>query len=247
MLAGGAAVANVHASGEIWGQTLWDLRRAVGSPASQALITQAMRISPRAPTFIDQRNAILAADTALSGGANRDVIWRVFAARGMGFGASTRGGGDRAPVADFTTPAPVTPPQRPAPAQRQALPALPAPGTPVAVTRAAGRPRVALDARGSGGRATFRVTCPAACTVTATLTADRRVARRLRLAPGTPLGSIQTGAVGGRPRLSVAMSGRVITAMRRAGVRAIAVTLSVRVVSADGRAATGSRRVTLRR
>jgi subtilisin-like proprotein convertase family protein len=77
----------VHADGEIWAQTLWDLRRAVGATTARGLITSALRLSPKQPTFLDMRDAILAADT-VAGGANRAQIWSVFAARGMGYSAS---------------------------------------------------------------------------------------------------------------------------------------------------------------
>ena len=39
------------------------------------------------PGFEDGRNAILEADTTLSGGDNGDIIWNVFARRGMGYSA----------------------------------------------------------------------------------------------------------------------------------------------------------------
>ncbi|HWI75184.1 MAG TPA: M36 family metallopeptidase [Baekduia sp.] len=80
-------VFEVHADGEIWAETLWDLRRAVGATPARSLITSALRLSPKQPTFLDMRDAILAADT-VAGGANRAAIWSVFAARGMGYSAS---------------------------------------------------------------------------------------------------------------------------------------------------------------
>jgi subtilisin-like proprotein convertase family protein len=80
-------VFEVHADGEIWAETLWDLRSAVGATTARALITSALRLSPKQPTFLDMRNAILAADT-VAGGASRAQIWSVFAARGMGYSAS---------------------------------------------------------------------------------------------------------------------------------------------------------------
>jgi hypothetical protein len=60
------------------------------------------------------RNAILQAD-ANRGLADRDLIWSVFAARGMGLNASTAGDFDIAPVEDFTAPPPLPPPPAPAP------------------------------------------------------------------------------------------------------------------------------------
>jgi extracellular elastinolytic metalloproteinase len=96
-------VANVpeeHSDGEIWAQTLWDLRRALGSYKAERLITEGMRMSPPEPSFLDARNAILAADAGL-GNADRDTIWAVFAHRGMGYDARTSGSSDTTPIEDF--------------------------------------------------------------------------------------------------------------------------------------------------
>jgi extracellular elastinolytic metalloproteinase len=88
--------AEVHSNGEIWAQTLWDLRRALGPSLARKRITDGMRLSPNLdPSFLDERNAILSAD-AIAGGANINAIWAVFAARGMGCSA-------RSPNADSTT------------------------------------------------------------------------------------------------------------------------------------------------
>ncbi len=62
-----------------------------------------MRLGPPSPSFLDQRNAILQAST-VAGGADSDLIWDVFASRGMGYFASTRGDYDGNPDADFSTP-----------------------------------------------------------------------------------------------------------------------------------------------
>jgi extracellular elastinolytic metalloproteinase len=94
----------VHADGEIWAQTLWDLRDELGSDATEALLTRAMELSPFNPSFLDERNAILQADVVLKGGANQDAIWAVFAHRGMGWFAGTLDGDDASPVADFSIP-----------------------------------------------------------------------------------------------------------------------------------------------
>ena len=60
--------------GEIWAETLWDLRTAVGSADARRLITDGMRLSPAEPSFLDMRNAILLADQAAGGGlALRDL------------------------------------------------------------------------------------------------------------------------------------------------------------------------------
>jgi Zn-dependent metalloprotease len=94
----------VHSDGEIWAQTLWDLRDALGSKKTEALVTRAMELAPYNPSFIDMRNAILVADTALYDGANHDAIWQVFATRGMGFTAGSVNGPDSEPAASFALP-----------------------------------------------------------------------------------------------------------------------------------------------
>ena len=94
----------VHADGEIWVQTLWDIRKALGSSTAEAMITEAMRLSPPEPSFLDERNAIIQADEALNGGANRDTLWQIFATRGMGYFAGTYDGGDVEPTADGSLP-----------------------------------------------------------------------------------------------------------------------------------------------
>ena len=52
----------VHADGEIWGETLWDLRNALGAKLTESLVTRAMELSPANPSFLDMRNSILQAD-----------------------------------------------------------------------------------------------------------------------------------------------------------------------------------------
>jgi hypothetical protein len=94
----------VHADGEIWGETLWDLRDALGSSTTEGLVTRAMELSPSNPSFLDERNAILQADQVDNAGANQDAIWTVFANRGMGYFASAINGDDSQPVEDFSMP-----------------------------------------------------------------------------------------------------------------------------------------------
>jgi len=101
-------IPEVHADGEIWAQTLWDLRDRLGSKKAESLVTRAMELAPGNPSFIDMRNAILLADTAVFHRADIDAIWKVFAKRGMGFFAGSLGGDDSAPGADFHVP-PVAP------------------------------------------------------------------------------------------------------------------------------------------
>ena len=102
----------MHSDGEIWLETLWDLRTALdtngttdgGSAVSEELVTRAMELSPPSPSYLDMRNAILQADQVANGGANQADIWQVFADRGMGYFASSIGGNDLNPIEDFELP-----------------------------------------------------------------------------------------------------------------------------------------------
>jgi hypothetical protein len=103
----------VHADGEIWAQTLWQLRdaliadhgRTAGIARAERLVTDAMRLSPAEPSFLDERNAILQADAIdAPAGQDADRIWEVFAARGMGWFASIDSSGDVDAVEDFSPP-----------------------------------------------------------------------------------------------------------------------------------------------
>lgn len=94
----------VHGDGEIWGQTLWDLKKRLGYDTTLRLVTRAMELSPYNPSMLDQRNAILIADTNAFGGRHHKAIWQVFANRGMGYYAGALGGDDARPAADFHVP-----------------------------------------------------------------------------------------------------------------------------------------------
>ncbi|UGS34021.1 M36 family metallopeptidase [Capillimicrobium parvum] len=102
----------VHDDGEIWTETLWDLRTrleadlgaANGAQRARSLVTRAMQLSSPYPSFLDMRNAILRADASFFGGADTDAIWEVFAARGMGFFASAANAIDTTPIEDFSLP-----------------------------------------------------------------------------------------------------------------------------------------------
>ncbi len=109
-----AGAPEVHSDGEIWMQTLWDLRTRLiditgdetdGSDLAEALVTEAMRLSPPEPSFLDMRNSILAAEVALVDDPDlHALIWEVFAGRGMGFYASAIDSSDVTPSEDFNVP-----------------------------------------------------------------------------------------------------------------------------------------------
>jgi hypothetical protein len=63
-----------------------------------------MELAPYNPSFLDMRNAILVADTAVYDGGHHHAIWKVFANRGMGFFAGSLGGNDTEPAASFALP-----------------------------------------------------------------------------------------------------------------------------------------------
>ena len=90
-----------HGIGFVWATALWeltwdlidafgfdpDVHNADGTAGNQkvmALVTEALKIQPCSPGFVDGRDAILAADEALYGGAHTDMIWAAFARRGLG-------------------------------------------------------------------------------------------------------------------------------------------------------------------
>ena len=74
----------VHADGEIWSETLWQIRQTLGAAITEALVTRGMELSPPAPSFLDMRNAIIQADLVNFGGANETALWTIFAQRGHG-------------------------------------------------------------------------------------------------------------------------------------------------------------------
>ena len=92
--------AQIHSDGEILGATLWDLRRALmeaigptaGIADTDALMLEALfNMAPATSDdddFIEARDAILTADSTLFGARLECLIWSVFAAREMGFGAT---------------------------------------------------------------------------------------------------------------------------------------------------------------
>ncbi|MBB6369378.1 T9SS-dependent M36 family metallopeptidase [Chryseobacterium shigense] len=100
----GNIVPDVHSIGFVWATMLWDLHwkyverygyssdvtanTTNGSSRVLQLVTNALKLQACNPTFIDGRDAILQAELALTGGQDKCMIWRVFAKRGLGTGAS---------------------------------------------------------------------------------------------------------------------------------------------------------------
>ena len=98
-------ISQPHGIGYVWNTMLWEMYWNLvdrygynaniyeswttgGNNRALQLVMDGMKFQPCQPGFQDGRNAILAADVALTGGANQCEIWRGFAKRGMGFSAS---------------------------------------------------------------------------------------------------------------------------------------------------------------
>lgn len=92
----------VHALGSIWTAMLWDLtwdfideygydpdiyNGTGGNNIALQLVMDGLKIQPCSPGFVDGRDAILQADEIANGGANKCIIWRAFAKRGLGLSA----------------------------------------------------------------------------------------------------------------------------------------------------------------
>jgi len=86
------AYPEVHADGEIWVETLWEVRANLieqfgeqeGRRRVRTIVLDGMKLSPPSPTMIDMRDAILLADQVDFNGASQAQIWKGFAKRGMG-------------------------------------------------------------------------------------------------------------------------------------------------------------------
>src|SRR5262245_17422095 len=64
----------------------------------------AMKLQPANPSFTQARDAIIAADNALNGGADLFEIWTAFARRGLGANAFTASSNSTSVTVDFTVP-----------------------------------------------------------------------------------------------------------------------------------------------
>jgi len=124
----------VHADGEIWSGTNWVVRQALidkyessypygdkkrqldcanglyapdacpGNRRWVQLQFDSFLLMPAAPSMLDARDAMLAADVARFGGANQKEMWRAFASRGMGANAHSIDGSDGTPTPSFESP-----------------------------------------------------------------------------------------------------------------------------------------------
>ena len=111
----GAVAAEIQALGNRNGPIATAVSR--GARLADLIVLRGMQIAPCNPSFVDMRDSMLLADSELTGGENRAVIWRAFASHGVGLLAtSTNQGADETPgtqntpviVEDFTVPLGVT-------------------------------------------------------------------------------------------------------------------------------------------
>lgn len=108
------SAAEPHGVGYVWASMLWDLYwnlvdkhgfnpnpyeswKSGGNNLAMQLVVDGMKFAPCEPGFEDARDAIIAADAALTGDPSNDVpgdneclIWRTFARRGLGINAKQR-------------------------------------------------------------------------------------------------------------------------------------------------------------
>ncbi|AZB08066.1 T9SS C-terminal target domain-containing protein [Chryseobacterium sp. G0162] len=100
----GSVSTDSHSIGFVWATMLWDLHWKYvekygyssdvmsttpnGSTKVLQLVVDALKLQACNPSFIDGRDAILSADMATTNGQDRCMIWKVFAKRGLGVGAS---------------------------------------------------------------------------------------------------------------------------------------------------------------
>ncbi|MDB5336610.1 MAG: regulatory domain of in-like proprotein convertase, partial [Planctomycetaceae bacterium] len=121
---GGAANNESHKAGTIWASALWDMNWLLidkygfssdmlhgtgGNNLALQLVMDGLKLQGTSPSFLAGRDAILAADVALTGGQNQTEIWKAFARRGMGYSASDGGGaGSTTVVQAFDVPASIS-------------------------------------------------------------------------------------------------------------------------------------------
>lgn len=104
-----AGAGEVHNVGEIWALTLWEVRSRIiaanggsvptGNQIMLQLVTDALKMTPNNPTYVDARDALIDADCATNSCANEQSIWDGFADRGLGYGSRVSTAYGFAPVA----------------------------------------------------------------------------------------------------------------------------------------------------
>ncbi len=104
-----------HGVGTLWCTMLWDMAWALinkygfepnwrltnstaGNIRALKIVIEGLKMTACSPSFSDMRNAVMAANTALYGSADEELLWDVFARRGLGVGAQDGG------IASFDSP-----------------------------------------------------------------------------------------------------------------------------------------------
>jgi hypothetical protein len=98
----------VHAIGEVWANTLLEVRAklinnlgyAAGNPKSIQIVTDGMKLDPANPTLVDSRNSVIAANCSGFAGANELDVWEGFRLHGLGFRAGYKLGPDGVHVSE---------------------------------------------------------------------------------------------------------------------------------------------------
>ncbi len=113
-----------HCVGERWASIAWEVywnlvdaygfdpdlyEGTGGNNLAIQLVTDGLKLQPCSPGFVDARDAILAADVALTGGENECFLWTAFAKRGLGLSADQGSSsiiGDETEAFDLPSPLP---------------------------------------------------------------------------------------------------------------------------------------------
>ena len=95
-----------HGVGFVWASIYWEVywnlvndqgfdadlyNGTGGNNEAIQLMVDGLKLQPCNPTFVEARDAIIAADAANNGGANECLLWSGFAKRGLGFSADDGG------------------------------------------------------------------------------------------------------------------------------------------------------------
>ncbi len=76
-------VGQLHADGEIWSGSLWDIRKVLGGEVTDRIVIESHFFVVTPADFKDGALAVIAADEALNGGVNGSLLFGAFRARGI--------------------------------------------------------------------------------------------------------------------------------------------------------------------
>ena len=166
----------VHNAGEIWSSALWEVRALMvqrlgfrtGTERVLQVVTDGMKLAPIGPTFLQERDAIIAAAQSISAADAADVR-EGFRRRGMGFNATIQTASPASVTENFdpwpgATPTPTpTPTATPTPTPTVTPTPTPTPGATVSGVVTKGN-----NGRGLGGATVTLFRLPSGPTVTTT-------------------------------------------------------------------------------